>query len=587
MEEVKRIFDLLAYSKERYSIKEDLLAGKDNGEWVKYSIEQYIENANLISYGLLELGVTKGDKIASISNSRPEWNMLDMAIMQIGAVHVPIYPTISEADYKYILNHSEVQYVFVSGKDLLRKIDHIYPEVPNIKGIYTFKHIDEHKHLSELIALGKANQKPEKLDRIKADIGQDDLATMIYTSGTTGNPKGVMLSHKNLVSNFVAVSNIPPVDQYSKALSYLPLCHVYERMLNYMYQYLGISIYYAESMGTIMDNIQEVKPHIMTTVPRLLEKIYDRIIQKGNRLKGIQKTIFFWAVNLGQEYEIEGMSVWYKLKLSIARKLVFSKWLEAMGGRLRVMVSGGAALQARLGRVFWAAGINILEGYGLTEASPVIAVSSFEHGQAKIGTVGPPLRGIQVKISEQGELLAKGSNIMLGYYKDPEQTAEAIDKDGWLHTGDVAEMENGLVKITGRLKTIFKTSMGKYISPEHIENKLVESPFIDNAFVVGENQKFAAALIVPDFPHLRDYCKVKGIKYTNDAEIVKDPVIKKRFEKEVAKYNSSFGDWEKIKKIQLIDHEWSLPTGELTASLKKRRKFIYEKYQGQVDQLFI
>lgn len=585
--EVKRIFDLLPRYKSNFKPKDDALAGKENGEWVKYSIEQYIETANLISYAFIKLGVKKGDKIATITQNRPEWNFLDSGILQIGAVHVPIYPTISESDYKYILTHAEVKYVFVSGKELLKKIEHILPEIPSLKGIYTFNPIDTVPHLKDLVKLGKDNQANDKLEQIKASITTDDIATLIYTSGTTGNPKGVVLSHNNIISNVLAVYHIFPVGETCKCLSYLPVSHVYERTNLYIYQYLGVSVYYAENMATIADNLKEIKAEMLTTVPRLLEKVYDRIIAKGWKLKGIKRSIFFWAVNLGLNYDIEGKSFLYRQQLKLANKLVFNKWREGLGGNIRVIVSGGAALQPRLSRVFTAAQIPVLEGYGLTETSPIIAVNSFKKDGRKFGTVGKPIAGVTVKIAKDEEILVKGPNVMKGYYKDKEMTKEAIDQEGWFHTGDLGRIEpEGLLKITGRKKAIFKTAMGKYISPEHIENRLVESPFIDAVLVVGENQKFAAAMIVPDFVHLKSWCNIKGIKYTSSEEIVNHEDVKKRYKREVDEINKDFGTYEQVKKYRLMDTEWTIQTRELTANLKLRRKYIYEKYKDVIVGLF-
>jgi long-chain acyl-CoA synthetase len=585
--EVTRLFDLLPYYKNNFKTKDDVLAGKENGKWIIYSIDQYIDAAANISYGLLKLGVKPGDKIATISNNRPEWNFVDMGILQIGAVHVPIYPTISESDYKYILAHSEVKYVFIAGKEILRKIEAILPEIPAILGVYTFKPIDNIKHLDELIETGRLNQNAEEVEKIKAGISPDSLATLIYTSGTTGFPKGVMLTHSNILSNVMGVKHIFPVDETCKGLSYLPLCHVYERMDNYTYQFLGLSIYYAESMGTIAENIREVRPEIFTTVPRLLEKVYDKIIAKGMLLKGVKKAIFFWAVSLANHYELEGKSWFYHARLRIANKLVFSKWREALGGNVRVIVSGGAALQPRLAKVFTAAGIQVLEGYGLTETSPVIAVNTLEKGGRMFGTVGKPLHNVEVKIAADGEILARGSNIMSGYYKEPGMTTEAIEPDGWFHTGDVGILEpEGHLRITGRKKEIFKTSLGKYISPQLLENKFKESAFIDGIIILGENQKFAAALVVPDFNYLRTYCEHKNITYSSDKEMIKDPVIINRFKKEIDHFNKFFGSTEQIQSFALIDHEWSIETGELTANLKLKRSYILDTYKEEVERLF-
>ena len=585
--EVTRIFDLLPRYKSTFKPKDDVLAGKEDGKWIKHDIDTYIETANNISYAFLKFGVKPGDKIATITQNRPEWNFLDMGILQTGAIHVPIYPTISESDYKYILKHAEVSFVFVSGEDLLRKIEHILPDIPSLKGLYTFKHIDTVDHLNDLVELGKENQAPEELEKIKSSIKNDDIATLIYTSGTTGHPKGVMLTHNNILSQIFALYHIFPIDETCKCLSYLPVSHVYERTNIYLYQYLGVSIYYAESMGTIADNIKEVQPEIFTTVPRLLEKVYDKIIAKGLKLKGIQRSIFFWANNLGLKYDEKGKSIFYKIQLNIANKLVFKKWREALGNNIRVIVSGGAALQPRLARVYTAGGIEVLEGYGLTETSPVIAVNTFEKGGRVFGTVGKPIKNVEVKIASDGEILAKGPNVMQGYFKEPEMTKEAIDAEGWFHTGDLGKIEpEGHLRITGRKKALFKTAMGKYISPEHIENKFVESPFIDAVLVIGENQKFAAALIVPDFVHLKSWCHIKGIKYTSNAEMVKNPEIRKRYQKEVADFNKDLGSYEQIKKFELMQDEWTIQSGELTANLKLRRNYICHKYESVINKIF-
>lgn len=588
MMEVTRLFEILSHYKESYKPKDDALAGKENGKWVKYSIDQYIETTNDLSYALLELGVEKGDKIATISNNRPEWNFTDMAISQIGAVHVPIYPTISESEYRYILNHAEVKYVFVSSKYLLSKIEHITHEVPSLKGIYTYDKIPKTKHFGELIKLGKSKSDPEKLKQIKSTVKTNDMVTLIYTSGTTGDPKGVMLSHANILSNIDATKHIPPMGEEGRALSFLPLCHIYERMLTYMFQYVGISIYYAENIGTIGENIKELRPDIMSSVPRLLEKVYDKIIMKGRKLSGIKKGIFFWSVNIGLKYELEGdYGFIYGIKLKIARKLVLSKWKAGLGGRFQLIVSGGAALQERLARVFTAAEIPILEGYGLTETSPVIAVSTLIKGERKFGTVGPPVKNVTVKIADDGEILCKGPSVMLGYYKQPDLTAEAIDDDGWFHTGDLGVFEKeGQLKITGRKKEIFKTSFGKYISPQLLENKFNESPFIETTVVFGENQQYAAALIVPQFEHLKSWCKVKDIEYTTDAKMIKIPRIRKRIQKEVDTFNQSFGKTEQIVRVEFLNKPFTVETGEFTAKMSLRRNAILKKYQTQVDKLF-
>jgi long-chain acyl-CoA synthetase len=588
METVKRLFDLLPHYKNNYLPKDDVLAGKEDGKWRKYSIDEYISIVDNLSYGLLHLGVKKGDKIATIASNRPEWNFVDMAVLQVGAVHVPVYPTISESDYKFILAHAEIKYIFISGQDLYRKIEHILPDIPSLKGVYTFKEGTSITHYSEIILLGKEHPAAEKLQSIKDSVKGDDLATLIYTSGTTGNPKGVMLSHTNIISNCMAAKHISPVGQEGKALSFLPLCHVYERMLTYVWHLLGISIYYAESIATISENIKEIKPDLISTVPRLVEKIYDKIFSTGQKLTGIKRFIFFWSLRIALRYKPYGGNGWYyEFKRGIADKLVYSKWRAAVGNNVKAMISGGAALQPRLLRAFWAAGIPILEGYGLTETSPVISANDFGIGNVKFGTVGRPLDRITVKIADDGEICCQGPNVMLGYYKEPELTKEAIDTEGWFHTGDIGIFdEDSMLKITGRKKAIFKTSMGKYISPELIENKLKESHFIDNVMVIGEHQKFAGALIAPDFAFLRSYCEIKGIDAKTPEEMVANKQIVQRIRKEVTCYNKHFGAYEQIKKFELIDHEWSIESGELTASLKLKRTIVSDRYKELIDRIF-
>lgn len=585
--EITRLFDLLPHYA-TYFPKDDALAGKENGVWVTYSTKQYIDKVNYISYGLMQLGVKKGDRIASISNNRPEWNFLDMALHQLGAIHVSIYPTISESDYEYILNHAEVKMVFVSGWDLLRKIQNIIDRIPALEGqVYTFRNLRGYKHLNEVIELGIANPSPQYLEEIKDSITPDDVVTLIYTSGTTGNPKGAMLTHANILNNVKAVLPIIPIRDNSRCLSYLPLCHVYERMMIYTWQYLGISIYYTENIATIADDLKEIRPDIFTTVPRLLEKFYDRIIAVGHKQKGVKKRIFFWANKIAQDFELEGKSWIYRKKLKIARKLVLSKWKNALGGNFSVIVSGGAAIQPRISRIFWAMDVPVLEGYGLTETSPVIAVSNFFPDGLKTGTVGPPLPGIEVKIGEDGEVLTRGHCVMKGYFKSPELTAEAIDEDGWFHTGDIGEFEpEGQLRITGRKKEMFKTAFGKYVVPTIIENKFAEESIIDAIMVVGENQPYAAALIVPEFNDLRNWCNNKGITYTTNEEMIQHQEVLKQFKKVVDRCNKNFGDTEQVKRYKLIGYSWSVDTGELTPTLKLRRKFIMKKHKELIDSLF-
>lgn len=585
--EITRIFDILPHYAVHFP-NDDALCSKENGVWVKYSIGQYIDKVNYISYGLMQLGIKKGDRIASITNNRPEWNFLDMAILQLGAIHVSIYPTISESDYKYILNHAEVKMVFVSGWELLRKIENIISEIPHLSdNVYTFRNLRGYKHLNEVVELGMANPSPQYLTDIKERISPHDPITLIYTSGTTGNPKGVMLSHHNLLMNAKAVMPIVPVKLGSKAMSYLPLCHIYERMMIYTWHLLGVSIYYAESIAKIAENLQEIRPDIFTTVPRLLEKFYDKIGATGRKMKGFKRRIFFWADEVARAYELEDQGWIYNLKLKLARKLVLKKWNAALGGNFSVVVSGGAAMQPLMAKIFYAMEIPVLEGYGLTETSPVIGVSNFFKNGLKFGTVGPPLPGIEVKIAEDGEILTRGHCVMQGYYKAPELTAEAIDEEGWFHTGDIGNIEpEGQIKITGRKKEMFKTAFGKYVVPTIVENKFAEDPMIDNIMVVGENKQFAAALIVPEFGDLRSWCANKGIKYTTNEEMIKHPEVLKKFKKIVDKYNKFFGDTEQVKRYLLIGYEWSIATGELTPTLKLKRAYITEKYKETIEQLF-
>ncbi|MEI6682582.1 MAG: long-chain fatty acid--CoA ligase [Bacteroidota bacterium] len=586
--DVTRIFDLLPYHEATFKPKPDVVASKENGEWTRYSIRQYREIVDCISYGFLEMGVQPGDRIAQISSNRAEWNFVDMAILQVGAIHVPIYATISESDYKYILNHAEVKFVFISGQELLRKIQHILPDIAHIQGVFTYKAVDEHKHLNDLIDLGKQHPDEARLLARKNKVTPEDVATIIYTSGTTGNPKGVMLTHHNIISNLKNCRHIPPFGEEAKAVSYLPLCHVYERMLNYLYHYLGFSIYYAENLGTITDNMKEVQPDILSTVPRLLEKIYDKLFSTGHKLKGIKRWIFFWALHLALRYELKGANGWfYELKRKLYDKLVYVKWRQALGGKHLLIVSGGAALQPRLARMFTCAGIDVLEGYGLTETSPVIAVNDLTENGRMFGTVGLILKDVRVKIADDGEILCQGPNVMKGYYKEPEMTGLAIDAEGWFHTGDLGRLEpEGHLKITGRKKELFKTSFGKYISPQPIEDTFKESLFIDQIVVVGEHQKFAGALIVPDFIFLRSYCTVKEIPYTTNAEMINLPRIRKRFQTEVNKYNKCLGDTEKIKSWELLDTEWTFETGEITPTLKLKRNIIADKYRDKIEKLF-
>jgi long-chain acyl-CoA synthetase len=586
MNTINRVFDLLTESIEKYN-KSDVFASKIKGEWKTVSAKDFIRQVNEFSIGLLKLGIKKGDKIAIISESRPEWNIVDFGIQQLGAISVPLYPTITTEDYQYIFEDAQVKLVFVGDATLLRKAQDAIVNTKSVEQIYTFEQIIGAKHWSE-IKQNIDNQALTEINAIKETVTNADLLTIIYTSGTTGKPKGVMLSHQNLISNFEACKNSFPIDETCRALSFLPLNHVYERMVLYLYIRLGLSIYYAESMATIADDLRSVKPHIFTTVPRLLEKVYDKIVAKGYELDGFKRKIFLWALNLGLQYDPnKKMGWWYNIQLKYAQKLVFSKWQEALGGNIRMICSGAAALQPRLARVFWAAGIPVSEGYGMTESSPVIATNRISPLDLRIGTVGPVLDNVQVRIAEDGEILVKGPNVMQGYYNQPELTKEAIDSDGWLHTGDIGVLVEGkYLKITDRKKEIFKTSGGKYIAPQVIENKLKESIFIEMVMVVGEGQKFPAALIIPEFMVVKEWCKSQGIEYTSDAEMVNHPKIIKLIQQEVAQSNKEFAQYEQVKKITLLPTIWSVETGEITPTLKPKRKIIMAKYKEAIEKMF-
>ena len=581
---------MLNWMQAKYADKTDVLAGKEDGKWKMYSVSEYIDFCNWVSYALLSLGIKKGDKVAIISNNRPEWNFTDFGISQIGAISIPIYPTISSEEYAFILDHAEPKLIFISDKPLYDKIKPIADQTPAISDIYTFDAVPGAKHFTEVITIGKemASWFGEDLVKARAAIDPSDMATIIYTSGTTGFPKGVMLTHLNLVSNFIESSVIHPVGSEGKVLSFLPLSHIYERTLTYHFQYKGVSIYYAESVGKIMENLKEIKPDIMAVVPRLLERIFDKIISTGKELKGIKKIIFFWAVDLGLRYELNGANGWfYEMKLSLANKLIFNKWREALGGKVGIISSAGAPLQERLARIFWAARIRILEGYGLTETSPVVAINNFCSKEVMFGTVGTVLKDVQVKIAEDGEILTRGPNLMLGYYKDPKLTEEAIDTDGWFHTGDIGIfVKDKYLKITDRKKEIFKISSGKYIAPQVIENKLKESMFIDQVMVIGENQKFASALISPDFQFLHTWANNNNISIPDNKELISNPLVYACYQKEVSEINSSLGDHEKIKRFRLVMDEWAPQTGELSPTLKLKRKVLYEKYNELISEIF-
>jgi long-chain acyl-CoA synthetase len=584
--EVTRLFDLLPYQLEKFP-QEDAFVNKVDGVWKKYSTQDAIARANAFSHGLLKLGIKAGDKIAIICPNRPEWNFLDYGIQQIGAVGVPMYPTITEDDYRFIFKDAETKLVFVGDAELYQKAKNASKDLPDVKEIFTLQKVDGARQWSDVEGLGKDGDS-KQLDALKAAVKPDDVVTLIYTSGTTGSPKGVMITHNNIISNFTACQPLMPVNENHRALSFLPLCHVYERMLTYLYFSVGVSIYYAESIETIGDNLKEVKPHIFTTVPRLLEKVYDKIVAKGSEQTGIKKKLFFWALELGLNYDIQGNnSLWYKIQLWLANKIIFSKWRAALGGNILAIVSGSAPLQPRLAKVFWAAKIMVMEGYGLTETSPVISVNRCQAEENRIGTVGPLINGVEVKLAEDGEILTRGPHIMKGYYKRPDLTAEVIDKDGWFHTGDIGTfVEERYLKITDRKKEIFKTSGGKYVAPSSLENKFKESRFIEQMMVVGDGQKFPGALIVPNFVFLKNYCGIKNIPYTSDAEIIKNPLIIARFQKEIDTYNESFAQYEKIKKFVLLPKLWTVESGDLTPTQKVKRKVISAKLKDLIEGLY-
>lgn len=583
-----RLFDFPRYQLKNKPLT-DSLANKINGSWKKISTQEYVDLSEQFGRALIEAGLVAGDKVAVAStNNRYEWNILDIGTLQAGCVDVPVYPTISEDDYEYIFNDAGVKLVFVSDEALYKKIVHIKNKVEGLAEIYTFDKVEGAPHWMEFMAKGESDAHQAELQQRMDAVQPADLATLIYTSGTTGRPKGVMLSHSNVASNSLdSFGRIPTKGDNELALSFLPLCHVYERMLIYLYCYAGVPIYYAESMETIGDNIREIHPTIFTAVPRLLEKIYDRIVAKGSELTGIKKRLFFWAIELGEEYELEGKSAWYNFQLKIARKLIFSKWMEALGGRVKAIASGSAALNPRLIRIFSAAGVNIQEGYGLTETSPVISVNGPNSDLKRIGSVGKLIPNVEVKIAADGEILCKGPNVMMGYYNKPEATAEVLTAEGWFHTGDIGEfIEGDFLKITDRKKEIFKTSGGKYIAPQLMETRFKESHFVEQVMVIGESEKHPAAFIQPDFEFLKAYCERKGIEYASDKEIVQNERIQNRIMEDVEGINQNFGNWEQVKKIQLSDHQWTVDSGELTPTMKLKRRIVLSLHQDHYERIY-
>ena len=588
MKEITRLFDFAYYQLENKP-NDAALVTKYDGDWVKTSTQEYIDKANCISRALLRLGVKKNDRIAVIStNNRTEWNFMDIGVLQIGAQNIPIYPTICAEDYEYVLNHSESIYCFVSDDEVLQKVRQVQANT-KLKEVYSFDEIEGCKHYSELFALGEDASNQNEVDARKDAVKPEELATIIYTSGTTGKPKGVMLSHWNITSNVLdSFPRVPLKGNNTRILSFLPICHIFERVLIYVYQYAGTSIYFAESIDKIGENAKEIKPNLMSVVPRLLEKVYDKIMAKAEELSGIKKALFYWAVSLGEKWEpYKKNGAWYEFKLNIANKLIFSKWREALGGELYTMVSGSAALQPRLTRIFCAAGMQVMEGYGLTETSPVVSVGKYEDQLFKVGTVGKPIDNVEVKIAEDGEILIKGPNVMMGYYKDPEKTASVMTGE-YFHTGDKGEIDaDGFLKITGRKKEMFKTSGGKYIIPTLLENELKQSRFIEQVMVIGEGEKMPAALIQPNFEFVKEWIDHKNQNIETSLEaIVSSKIIQDRIQEEIDQCNKKFGKWEQIKKFEMTPEIWSIDAGHLTPTLKMKRDVIKNMYLDLIEKIY-
>ena len=585
--DLRRLIDILPYQIENFP-RTDSICGKQEDEWKKYSSARIAEIADEFSFGLLKLDFNPGDKFAIISENRPEWNIVDLGILQIGGVDVPVYPTMNQEEYAYIFNDAQVKLVFVSGKEIYEKASSVLTKANSVKGIYTFDKLPGQKHWTEILTPGDDSSK-ERLKLIESKIDPEDTATIIYTSGTTGIPKGVMLTHRNIISNILSLHKIIPIEGQHRLISFLPISHIFERSAIYFYLSVGGGIYYAQGQDKIVENFQEVKPHYFTTVPRLLEKIYERIMEKGRNLTGLKKAIFGWAVNLANHYDPQGKNnLFYRIRLKIARELVFKKWQAALGGEVKGIISGAATLQPRLARIFTGAGITIKEGYGLTETSPVLTCNRFEENNYYLGTVGIPIPGVEIKLDpDNGEVLAKGDNVFKGYYNNPAWTEEAFDKDGWFHTGDIGVMVVGkYLKITDRLKEVFKTSGGKFVAPLPIENKMKESWFIKNIMVVGENRKFTAALIVPDTVFIFNWMKKKGFENLSVEKMLETQIVKDRVWKDIQKYNKRFSHIEQIKKFEFSPCDWSTETGELTPTLKLKRKVIIQKYGNLIEKIY-
>ena len=584
-----RIFDILSVYTEKWPNQQVALARKENGAWCKYSPAEYQELTRKVSYALIELGIMPNDKVALISGNRPEWNILDMAIMQVGAITVPIYPTISKEDYRFILDNCDAKMVVLEGVTVMNKVTEVREQIPQLKYLYTFQDREKYPYFAQLVTLGEEHPHAEELQQRMNDVRPENCATILYTSGTTGTPKGVMLSHSNLMHQLYNLRHTPA--PWSKvAFSFLPICHAYERMLVYLYQFLGMSVYYAESLATIASDMKEVHPTMMSAVPRLLEKMYEKIVQAGKKQQGFKGKVFKWSLRLAEQYKIDDSkrSGWYNFKLRIADKLVYSTIRKNLGAEhFDIVVSGAASIQPKIAAFFSAIKMPVYEGYGMTETSPVIAVSNNNPHGREVGTVGPALPGVEIKVTSEGELCCKGHNVMMGYYKNEALTNEIIDKDGWLHTGDIGYInEYGQVFITGRLKSLFKTSMGKYVNPQVIEEKFSESGFFENVVVFGEGQKYAVALIVPDFNFLKEWCKKHEIAYTTPSEMITVKEVKDRIAREVQKYNVLFGEFEQIKRYTLIADEWSTANGILTPTLKVKRKIVNQKYENVIQEMF-